>query len=94
MKNMYWKHNGEEQTKYDLMLDNGWQFTQKTEKVFRSYYRYFNDGDFPGWANGDWSLVKYDRWGKVLNDKGLELQEKRVTEAIIREYKRFKKATA
>lgn len=91
---MYWNHTGVEQSKYDEMVAAGFQFTKKTETVFHSYYRYFNDGDFPGWARKDWSMVKYNYWGKILNDKGLELQENRATEAILHEYKRFQKKGA
>ena len=94
MENSYWDRKGIEQEKYDEMKDNGWEFTKRTKTIFHSYYRYFNDGDFPGWARGDWDLRKYGRWGWELNERGLEQQEFRVTEAILYEYKRYKKATA
>ena len=92
MARSYWNHNGAEQEKYDEMLDKAWEFTAKTKNVFHSYYRYFNDGDFPGSARGHWSIQRYGRWGLELNEDGLEMQEQRVTEAILREYKRFQKA--
>lgn len=94
MKNTYWNKNGAEQQKYEELLTavhNGWNWTKKTESIFHSYYRYFNDGDFPGWAKKDWSLRRYGRFGWELNEKGLELQEQRVTEAIISEWKRLQK---
>lgn len=94
MKNMYWNGNGAEQEKYKELLTavrNGWNWTKKTESIFHSYYRYFNDGDFPGWAKKDWNLRKYGRFGWELNEKGLELQEQRVTEAIMSEWKRLQK---
>ena len=94
MKHTYWNHNGIEQQKYDEMMAAGWKFTKKTESIFRSYYRYFNDGDFPGWARGEWDLRKMGRWGLELNERGLEAQEFRVTDAITHEYERFKKTAA
>lgn len=98
MDNLYWNHKGAEQDKYEEMKAAGFQFTRKTETVFHSYYRYFNDGDFPGWARGDWRLCKYTHhkygWDKELNDRGLEMQEQRVTEAILYEYGRFMKKGA
>lgn len=87
----YWNNNGEEQGKYAEMMAAGWNFTKKSMAVFHSYYRYFNDGDFPGWARTDWSLMILGRWGWELNEKGLAAQEERVTERILAEYKRFKK---
>ena len=91
LDNMYWNHNGMEQAKYDQMMNAGFQFTKATEAIFHSYYRYFNDGDFPGWARGMWGWQKWGRYGTELNKTGLEVQEDRVTEAILREYKRFQK---
>lgn len=88
----YWEKMGAEQAKLDEMENSGWEFSQKMESIFNSYYRYFNDGDFPGWARGKWNLRKTGRWGWELNEKGLELQEQRVTEAVLAEYKRFTKA--
>ena len=92
MERTYWGHNGAEQAKYDEMLASDWEFNSRNDSVFYHYYRYFNDGDFPGWARKDWSLRRYGRFGWELNEKGLEMQEQRVTEAILREYKRFQKA--
>ena len=94
MMDAYWNKTGAEQTKLEEMLDSGWTPTKKTQGVFRSYVRYFNDGDFPGWARGDWSLRKHGRWGWELSEKGLEMQERRVTEAILTEYKRFRRAVS
>ena len=92
MINTYWNNNGAERVKCLEMENAGWQFTKKTETIFHSYQRYFNDGDFPGWARGDWTIRKMGRYGYELNDKGLQMQEDRVTEAILTEYERFKKA--
>ena len=46
----YWNSNGPEQAKYDEMEAAAFKYTKATETVFRSYYRYYNDGDLPGWA--------------------------------------------
>ena len=92
-KKTYWCRNGAEQAKMDEMEKAGFEFTRKTEAVLYSYYRYFNDGDFPGWARKDWSLVTYDgRGNKVLNEKGIALQENRVSAAVLAEYARYMKA--
>ena len=91
MTGMYWEGKGAEQSKYDEMMAAGFTFTRKTETVFHSYYRYFNDGDFPGWARSDWSIQRMTRWGRELNDKGLEMQEQRVTAAVLHEYARYMK---
>lgn len=93
----YWENTGAEQAKYDEMENAGWDYderTAKTNNIFHSYYRYYNDGDLPGWARGKYELTKMD-WlmgQRVLNDKGMEELESRVTEAILSEYKRFKTA--
>lgn len=92
--NTYWNGNGAEQKKYEELMQavhNGWNWTKRTENIFHSYYRYFNDGDFPGWARGDWSLRVHDLWGWKLSQKGLEAQEQRITEAILAEYARLQK---
>lgn len=88
----YWESNGTEQSKYDKMVAVGWKFTKKTEAIFHSYYRYFNDGDLPGWARGMWGWQRYGQFGLELNKIGLEVQEDRVTKAIQFEYTRFEKA--
>lgn len=93
---MYWEKNGKEQAKYDEMVNAGWEFTKKTETVFHSYYRYYNDGDLPGWARSRYDLTKYsDEYGwrhRTFNIKGQRELEDRVSEAILVEYKRFQKA--
>ena len=94
LERMYWNRTGAEQSKYDEMVAAGFQFTKKTEQIFRSYYRYFNDGDFPGWARGNWHIQRYGRWGLELNDSGLVEQEQRITDAILYEYARFQKKGA
>lgn len=91
----YWNREGTAQAKYDEMQAAGWEYTKKTEAIFHSYYRYYNDGDLPGWARGRYDLTentnKYGYWHRALNAKGEQEFEDRVTEAITTEYKRFKK---
>lgn len=94
MLNTYWNHSGSEQAKYEEMVAAKFSFTKRTEQIFHSYYRYFNDGDFPGWARGNWRIQRYGRWGWELNETGMEMQEQRITEAILREYARFEKRRA
>ena len=94
MLNTYWNHSGAEQAKYEEMVAAGFSFTKRTEQIFHSYYRYFNDGDFPGWARGNWRIQRMGRWGMELNDSGLVEQEQRITEAILHEYARFEKRRA
>lgn len=94
--NTYWNGNGEEQAKYDEMQASGFKYTKASETVFRSYYRYFNDGDLPGWARSRWDVTrntfKYGYWHKELTEAGEEEQERRITERIEIEYRRFLKA--
>ena len=92
MNNLYWNKQGAEQSKYDEMVAAGFEFTQKTEAIFHSYYRYFNDGDFPGWARGCYGMQRYGRHGRLeLNENGLLVQEDRITKAIQYEYARYQK---
>jgi len=95
MNNTYWNHNGELQSEYNEMLkaehEGRFTFTKKSLGVFHTYYRYFNDGDLPGWARGDWRLTTYGRWGRELNDAGEEELERRATERIAAEWKRYSK---
>ena len=91
MGNTYWNGTGKEDKKLTEMEASGWAYSKKTMTVFNSYYRYYNDGDFPGWARGDWSIRKTGRFGWELNERGIEMQENRVTEQILAEYKRFAK---
>ena len=92
MNGTYWEGIGSEQLKYDEMRAAGWEFLKKNWAVFYSYYRYYNDGDLPGWARGRRSLLRNGRFGWELNNDGLMIQEQRVTDAVLAEYKRFMKA--
>lgn len=90
----YWNNKGEEQAKYDEMCTAGFAFTKKSESVFRTYYRYYNDGDLPGWARGNYSVTEWTNDGrnvKLAINGEIELED-RTTEAIRHEYKRFEKA--
>ena len=91
----YWNSNGEAQNLYDEMQNAGWVFTKASESAFHAYYRYYNDGDLPGWARSRWELTrhtsKYGYWHRELNEAGEEEQERRVTERIEIEYRRFRK---
>ena len=55
----YWNSNGPEQAKYDEMEAAGFEYTKATQTVFHSYYRYYNDGDLPGWARSRWDVTRY-----------------------------------
>jgi len=92
MMNAYWNNKGIEQAKYDEMENAGWQYTKKTESAFHSYYRYYNDGDLPGWARGNYRLTQPGRWGRELSTLGQQEFEIRITDVINAEYKRFQKA--
>ena len=60
----YWNRKGEEQAKYDEMQAADFPYTQASKSLFHSYYRYYNDGDLPGWARTRWDITKYtfDYW--------------------------------
>ena len=89
--NRYWNRTGALQTDYDRMEDAGHKYTKETERVFHSYYRYFNDGDLPGWARSRWDLTRQGRWGRELNQLGEEEFERRITARIEIEYRRFQR---
>ena len=99
MTNTYWNSNGAEQAKYDEMLNAGWDddmMLKATVATFHSYYRYYNDGDLPGWARGNRTITttrwEFGSYHYVLNERGEQAFEARITEAILKEYKRFQKA--
>ena len=103
MKDRYWNGKGVEQSKYDEMMAADWDdmMTKASKDDMHRYYRYYNDGDLPGWARTHWEWKKYEPYyygfgqysGKwVLNDAGEEELERRATEVILNEYKRFQKA--
>ena len=89
----YWNSNGPEQAKYEEMEAAGFKYTKATETVFHSYYRYYNDGDLPGWARSRWDVTRYSYdygYGhRVLTEAGEEEFERRITERIQIEYRRF-----
>ena len=104
MMNAYWNGNGEEQAKYNEMEAAGWLdcMTKASEADMHRYYRYYNDGDLPGWARSyeagfkKWNPTQYG-WGQycggwTLNEAGEQELEDRATLVILREYKRFQKA--
>ena len=89
----YWNSNGPEQARYDEMEAAGFKYTKATEALFHSYYRYYNDGDLPGWARSRWDVTRYSYdygYGhRVLTEAGEEEFERRITERIQIEYRRF-----
>ncbi len=93
MENRYWNSTGAQQKKYDEMETAGFEYTQATERVFHGYYRYYNDGDLPGWARSRWDLTMYTfDYGylhRVLTAAGEDELERRVTERVEIEYRRF-----
>ena len=92
----YWNSNGPEQARYDEMEAAGFKYTKATETAFHSYYRYYNDGDLPGWARSRWDITRYSYdfgYGhRVLTEAGEAEFEQRITERIQIEYRRFLKA--
>lgn len=96
MENRYWNRTGAAQAHYNEMQAAGFQYTQASESTFHSYYRYYNDGDLPGWARSRRDVTrhtfKYGYWHRELTEAGEEEQERRVTERIEIEYCRFLKA--
>ena len=95
-ENRYWNSEGEAQALYDEMEAAGFKYTKATETVFHSYYRYYNDGDLPGWARSRWDVTRYSYdygYGhRVLTETGEAEFEQRITERIQIEYRRFLKA--
>ena len=96
MSNTYWGRKGELQKEYNIMLSadekGEFSFTKKSLSVFHSYYRYYNDGDLPGWARGNRKLTAYDKsypWNTRLNADGEAELERRATDRIAQEWKHF-----
>ena len=96
-KHTYWNSNGPEQARYDEMEAAGFEYTKATRTVFHSYYRYYNDGDLPGWARRRWDVTRRSReYGyshRVLTAAGEDEFERRITEQIQIEHRRFLKAS-
>lgn len=91
----YWNENGKEQAKYAEMQAAGFPYTQASQTLFYSYYRYYNDGDLPGWARTRLDITKrtfdYGSQRRVLTAAGEDEFERRVTERIQIEYHRFQR---
>lgn len=91
----YWNSNGSEQVKYDEMEAAAFKYTKATLATFHSYYRYYNDGDLPGWARSRWDVTRYAfKYGyqqRVLTEAGEAEFEQRITERIRIEYARFQR---
>ena len=91
MENRYWNNTGAAQKHYDEMMEAGFKFTKAGENAFISYQRYYNDGDLPYWAKRDWSYTRLTPMGWKLTEAGEEELERRVTNRVETEYKRFLK---
>ena len=95
MENRYWEGTGLLQAEYDEMENAGHEYTKETERLFHSYYRYFNDGDLPGWARSRWDVTQYTfDYGymhRELTKTGEDEFERRLTARIEIEYHRFKR---
>lgn len=95
IKNTYWCRKGKLQKEYETMEAAGFEYTQATERQFYSYYRYYNDGDLPGWARSRWDITRYSyEYGyrqRVLTEAGEKEQEERLDAVIAKEWKRFQK---
>ena len=92
----YWNSNGEAQALYDEMQAAAFKYTKATEALFHSYYRYYNDGDLPGWARSRPDMTRRTReYGydhRLLTAAGEAEFERRITERIQIEHRRFQKA--
>ena len=92
-KNRYWNSKGLAQAKYDEMESAGYEYAQRTYDPFHTYYRYYNDGDLPGWARSRWDITRHTyRYGyiqRVLTEEGEKELERRVTQRIEIDYRRF-----
>ena len=90
-----WNSNGPEQAKYDEREAAAFKYTKATLAIFRAYYRYYNDGDLPGWARSRWDVTTYTSdFGylhRILTAEGEEEFERRITERIQIEYARFQR---
>jgi hypothetical protein len=102
----YWNGNGAEQAKYNEMCAAGFDdhFTKASMEDMHRYYRYYNDGDLPGWARSrydlkTWNPNHYGGWTPhsgawELNAAGEAELERRATAVILKEWARYQKMTA
>ena len=81
------------QAKYTEMQAAGFPYTQASQALFHNYYHYYNDGDLSGWARSRWELTEHTSYYpfRKLNEAGEEEQERRITERIQIEYRRFQR---
>lgn len=95
-KHRYWNSNGAAQALYDEMEAAAFKYTKASQLLFHSYYRYYNDGDLPGWARSRPDMTRYSlEYGyghSVLTAAGEAEFERRITERIQIEHRRFQKA--
>lgn len=94
----FWDGNAELNSIYEqLQKAKDFSFTQAHKNLFHTYYRYYNDGDLPGWAKGtfnEFSKGEYNKsWGYYtkLSEQGELEFERRINAAIVNEYLRYKK---
>ena len=89
MENRYWNRTGLLQTEYDEMEEADF------EQLAHSYYRYYNDGDLPGWARSRWDITRHTNafgyWHRELTTAGEDEFERRLSARIEIEYRRFKR---
>jgi len=93
---MYWENMGTHQDEYEIMFlateVGKFNFTKKSDSTFYSYYRYYNDGDLPGWVRGHSEYTMYNRHyinNKALNPDGEAELERRADDAVMHEWKRY-----
>lgn len=96
-----WNRSSEITGIYNQLMDavdnDEFKMTQATNNTSHQYYRYYNDGDVPGWAtyNNGYRTQRYDAawrgYHSTLTAAGeLEL-ERRAVASIVKEYRRYKK---
>ena len=89
----YWNRDGTAQAKYDEMEAAGWEYSQATREHMHRYYRYYNDGDAPARIRYLKNILGYYGSRENSEIKAYEARlEKRATERIEIEYRRFRRA--
>lgn len=98
----FWDRSSELTNLYNQLADAAdneeFKFTQATLNTMHQYYRYYNDGDVPGWAtyNNGFRTSQYDRaWGgsrSRLTGAGEMELERRAAKSVVKEYDRYRKA--
>lgn len=94
----FWHGNAELNGIYNQLEDaektGDFKMSKASRDVMHRYYRYYNDGDLPGWARGQFN--EFNQWNKKwnrieLSPRGEMELERQANRAVVVEYNRYQK---